>query len=221
VVSALSFEMAMHIAIGDVGRAEAVAERMLELSARYEFRYLACAALCGRGWALARRGQAERALTDLVTGTEGTRLIGVKVWYPYYLGLLGDAATLLGQFDRAERALADALEVCRTSVDCSNESELLRLRGRLILGRDAEARAEARAVFADALAVAWSRGALTAALRAAIDLAAVLRDEHRPDEAAAVLAPVLRGFGPGADELDDPNLAAARQLLAALPAGAA
>jgi hypothetical protein len=33
----------------------------------------------------------------------------------------------------------------------------------------------------------------------------------------AVLAPVYRGFAPG---LDDRNLAAARQLLAELPAGA-
>ena len=36
-------------------------------------------------------------------------------------------------------------------------------------------------------------------------------------EAMAVLGPVYRGFAP---DLDDPNLAAARQLLAELPAGA-
>jgi tetratricopeptide (TPR) repeat protein len=218
VVSALAFEMAMHIATGDVDRTAAIAERMLELSARYEFHYLACSAMCGRGWVLAQRGQAERALVDLVTGTEGTRRIGVKVWYPYYLGLLADAATVLGQFDRAEQALDDALEICRTAVDRSNEAELLRLRGRLILARDGSAHAAARAVLADAVAVARGRGALTQALRAATELAVLLRDDGRVEEAAAVLGPVHGSFTPESGDPGDPNLAAARALLAELPA---
>jgi tetratricopeptide (TPR) repeat protein len=216
--SALGYEMSLHLAAGDVAQTEALADRMLELATRYEFPYMICSALCHRGWALARRGQAERAMTDLVMATEGTRRMGIKVWYPYFLGLYADSAIALGQWDRAERALDEALEVCRTSVDCGNEPELLRLRGQLILGRDASAHAPARAAFADALAVAQRRGALTAALRTATDLAALLRDDHLPGEAIAVLGPVFRGFAPG---LDDRNLAAARQLLAELPAGPA
>jgi serine/threonine protein kinase/tetratricopeptide (TPR) repeat protein len=213
-VSALGFEMGLHIASNDVAGAEATAERMLELCARYEFVFLACSALCGRGWALSRRGQGERAIGELVRGTEGTRQIGVKVYFPYYLGLLADGATVLGDFDRAERALDEALEISRTSVDCGNEPELLRLRGQLILARDASARGPARAVLGDAVALARRRGALGLALRAAIDLARLLRDDGALDEAAAVLAPVCAGYAPG---LDDPHLAAARQLLAELP----
>ena len=216
--SALGFEMSLHRWVGDIARIEATAERMLELTTRYEFPYLACSALCARGWALARRGQAERALTDLVTGTKGFQQIGVKVWYPYNLGLLADSAIVLGQFDRAERALDEALEISRTSVDCGSEPELLRLRGQLILARDASAHAPARAAFADALAVAQRHGALAFALRAATDLAMVLRDDQLPQEAAAVLGPVYRSFAPSPD---DPNLAAARQLLAELPVGTA
>jgi hypothetical protein len=103
--------------------------------------------------------------------------------------------------------------MCRTSVDCSEEPELLRLRGRLILGRDGSARDAARASFAESLALARQRGAHALALRAALDLAALLRDD-RPDEAAAVLGPVCRELAPDAG---DPQLAAARELLAALP----
>ncbi|HEU4731214.1 MAG TPA: protein kinase [Kofleriaceae bacterium] len=216
--SAIAWEMSLYLSTGDVEHTEANAERMLELTTRYEFRYLACSALCGRGWARARRGQGERALADLVTGTEGTKKIGVKVWYPYYLGLYADACIVLGQFDRAERALDEGLELCRTSVDCSNEPELLRLRGQAVLGRDASARGPARAAFTEALAVARQRGARSFALRAATDLAALLHDERRFEEATAVLAPVCGEFPPG---LEDPNLAAARNLLAALSAGAA
>ena len=217
-VCALEWQMSLYIAAGDIARVEANAERILELSARYEFPYPAAWALCGRGWALARRGQAERAMADLVAGTEGIKQIGIKVWSPYVLGLLADSALVLGQHDRAEVAINEALEVCRTSVDCSDEPELLRLRGQLILGRDASAHAPARAAFADALAVAQRQGALASALRAATELAMLLRDDRQPDEAAAVLGPVCRGL---AAELDDPNLAAARQLLAELPADAA
>jgi serine/threonine protein kinase/tetratricopeptide (TPR) repeat protein len=215
--SALGFEMSLHRAVGDVARIEATAERMLELTSRYEFPYLACSALCARGWALARRGLAERALTDLVTGTRGFQQIGVKVWYPYNLGLLADSAIAVGQLDRAERALDEALEVSRTSVDCGNEPELLRLRGQLILARDGSARTEARAAFSDALAVAQRHGAHAFALRAATDLAMVLRDERRPDEAIAALGPVYRGFAPSPG---DPNLAAAAALLDELSPGA-
>lgn len=226
-VCALEWQMSLHIAAGDVARVEATADRILELCARYEFPYPAAWARCGRGWALARRGQAERAMAELVAGTEGIKQIGIKVWSPYVLGLLADSALLLGQHDRAERAIDEALEVCRASVDCSEEPELLRLRGQLILGRDGSAHAPARAAFADALEVAQRQGALASALRAATQLALLLREDRQPDEAAAVLGPVCRGLAAVLDDPDDPNdpndpnLAAARRLLAELPAGAA
>ncbi|HEY0475878.1 MAG TPA: protein kinase [Kofleriaceae bacterium] len=236
-VCALEWQMSLHIAAGDIARVEANVERMLELCARYEFPYPAAWARCGRGWALARRGQADRAIAELVAGTEGIQRIGIKVWSPYCLGLLADSAITLGQFDRAERALDEGLEVCRTSVDCSDEPELLRLRGRLILGRDGSAHAPARAAFAEALAVARRQGALASALRAATELAAVLRDDDLAAEAGAVLGPVYRDFAPelgdpglassvdsnpdpSLDSSPDPSVAAARRLLAELPAGA-
>jgi len=127
--------------------------------------------------------------------------------------LLVETAIGLGQLDHAERALDQAFEVCRTRVDASNEPELLCLRGHLILGRDRSAHAAARAAFTEALVIAQRDGAHGQALRAATDLAALLRDDHRPDEAIAVLGPVYRGFAP---DLDDPSFANARRLLAQL-----
>ncbi|TMQ08447.1 MAG: hypothetical protein E6J91_33185 [Deltaproteobacteria bacterium] len=212
--SALAYEMMVQISVGDAARTEAIAERMFALAARYEFPYMICSAMGHRGWALARRGQAERAMADLIAAAEGSKRMGIKVWYPYFLSILADGAIAVGQLDRAGRALDEGLEVCRTSVDRGQEPELLRLRGKLILARDAAAHAGARAVLSEALAMAQQRGARTMALRIATDLAALLRDEH-PAEAVAVLDPVCRGFAPG---LDDRNLAAARRLLAELPA---
>jgi hypothetical protein len=217
VVTAKQWEMSLHIAVGDLARTEATAERMLELSTRYNFPYPTCWARCGLGWVRARRGQAEHALDELVAGNEGIQQIGIKVWYPYTLGLLADGAIAAGQFDQAERAIAEGLDVCRTSLDRSNEPELLRLRGQLVLARDASAHLPARIAFAESLAVAQRHGALTSALRAATALATLLLEDHLPDEAVTVLGPVYRGFAPA---LGDPHLAVARQLLAALPADA-
>jgi hypothetical protein len=164
----------------------------------------------------ARRGQAGRAIAELIAGTEGIKQIGVKVWLPYSLGMLAESAIAVGELDLAERTLDEALELCRTSVDRSQEPELLRLRGHLILGRDRSARTAARAAFADALALARRHGGHALALRAATDLAALLRDDH-PADALAVLGPLCRGLAELADA-DDPNLAPARGLLAALGA---
>jgi hypothetical protein len=215
--SALAWQMSLQISSGDAVAVERSAEHMLELTARHEFKYLACSALCGRGWARARLGRGDQARTDLITGTEGTRRMGVRVWFPYYLGLLGDAAIVLGDHDRAARALDEAIELTRTTVDRSHEPELLRQRAKLILARDAQARAPARDAFAAALDLARERGARSPALRIATDLAALLRDEHRGDEAARILRREIAWFPA---ELDDPNLAAARALLGELPAGA-
>jgi serine/threonine protein kinase/tetratricopeptide (TPR) repeat protein len=217
VVTAVRWEMLLHIAVGDLARTEANAERILELSTRYNLPYPACWARCGLGWVRARRGQTEHALDELIAGNEGIKQIGIKVWYPYTLGLLADGAIALGQFAQAERAIDEAIEVCRTSLDRSNEPELLRLRGQLLLARDASAHLPARAAFAEALAVAQRHGALTSALRAATELSMLLREDHLADEAMAVLGPVYRGLPPAAG---NPHLAAASELLAQLPAGA-
>jgi tetratricopeptide (TPR) repeat protein len=212
----LGWQMSMYIAAGDLARVEAISDRVQELCARHEFPYVALWTMCGRGWLAARRGQAERAISDLSTATDGLRQIGIKVWSPRCWSLYADSAIVLGQFDRAERVLDEALAMSRSCVDCSEEPELLRLQGRLILGRDGPAPA-ARASFAGSLALARQRGAHAVALRAATDLAALLRDDH-PDEAAAVLGPACRALAPDAG---DPQLAAARALLGELPAGPA
>lgn len=203
--------MLLHIAVGDAERSDACAERIREVAGRHELAYLACWGQCGHGWAAAQRGQAGRAMAELVAATDRIRQLGVQVWFPLALSLLAEAAIAVGELDRAGRALDEALELCRVSIDRSQQPELLRLRGRLILARDRSARGAARAAFSDALALARHHGARAFALRAATDLAAVLRDDH-PGDARALLDPVVRGFA----DLDDPNLAPARQLLAAL-----
>lgn len=110
-----SFEMMLHVAAGDPIGTRAVIDRLHELATRYEFPFLVCFARCGRGWALARCGDAERAIADLSTGTGGIRQLGVQTWLPYCLGLYAESALALGDLDRAERAIADALEIAASA----------------------------------------------------------------------------------------------------------
>jgi predicted ATPase len=90
-------------------------------------------------------------------------------------------------------------------------SELLRIKGELLRLQDAPAAAAAAEEhFRRALDWARRQGALSWELRAATSLARLLRDQHRPADAMALLQPVYDRFTEGFDTAD---LKAAKALL--------
>jgi predicted ATPase len=90
------------------------------------------------------------------------------------------------------------------------EPELLRLKGELRLAGNPSARAEAEALFRDAMELAEQRQAKSLELRAAVSLSRSLSGRGEPDTARAVLEPVYGWFTEGFDTGD---LSAARALL--------
>ena len=89
------------------------------------------------------------------------------------------------------------------------EAELYRLRGEALLG--AGTVSEAEAAFEKAIAVARRQNAKSWELRGAMSLARLRRQQGRPQEAVALLAPILAWFTEGFDTAD---LQVARTLLA-------
>jgi predicted ATPase len=73
--------------------------------------------------------------------------------------------------------------------------------------------AQAESIFTNAMAVAAQQSCRTFELRAALSLARLLSDNGRRPEARHLLAPVYGGFTEG---FDDPDLQAAKTLLAEL-----
>jgi predicted ATPase len=89
------------------------------------------------------------------------------------------------------------------------EAELHRLRGEALLA-GAGSVSEAEAAIKQSIAVARRQNAKSWELRGAMSLARLRRQQGRPQEAAALLAPILAWFTEGFDTTD---LKAARTLL--------
>jgi len=75
------------------------------------------------------------------------------------------------------------------------------VRGELVLATGGAAN-EAAGCYERALAIAREQGARSFELRAATSLARLLRDQHRPTEARALLAPIYAAFMEGFDTRD-------------------
>ncbi|MDX1546907.1 MAG: hypothetical protein R3247_07965, partial [Rhodothermales bacterium] len=116
-----------------------------------------------------------------------------------------------GAVDEAEVPLRRALEITQTTDHKLTESLLLQARGCLLLARGAAG--EAEDAFRQALRAGERAETLARTLQAGLRLAHLLHDQHRTDEARAVLAPLYARFTEG---FETPDLREARALLDAM-----
>jgi predicted ATPase len=84
----------------------------------------------------------------------------------------------------------------------SEEPELHRLKGELLLMQNAAAREEAEICFREAIEIAHDQQAKSWELRATISLSRVLRDSGRSDEARRMLGEIYNWFTEGFDTAD-------------------
>src|SRR4029077_3982813 len=133
------------------------------------------------------------------------------------LALQADAQLAIGRPEAALASVTAGLKVVETMGGAPLEAELHRLRGEALLA-GAGTLSEAEAAIEKGIAVARRQNAKSWELRAAPSLARLRRQQGRPQEAAALLAPVLGWFTEG---LDTADLQAARTLLADLETPAA
>lgn len=118
------------------------------------------------------------------------------------------------QLDLVAEVIEQALSTCNVNNERLVETELYRLKARvLILRKEPNARIDAEVLLGKALAVARSQGTRSLELRVARDLANLWRDQGKPHEAYDLLAPVYGCFSEGLDTVD---LKEAKSLLAEL-----
>ena len=106
--------------------------------------------------------------------------------------------------------LDEALVHIERSGETTHQAEMLRLKGELLLMRDAGATQEAEGCFRAALAVARAQEARWWELRTATSLARLLRDSNRHEEARALLGDIYGWFTEG---FDLPDLKEAKAML--------
>ena len=133
---------------------------------------------------------------------------------------LAESLTVVGRHVEAMAVIEDMVARCEANGDLIFMSELLRLKGRLLLSLPAARGEDAERCFRHALEWSGRQGARAWELRAATDYAELLAARKDAAGARAVLQPVLERFSDGAETAD---LKAAQRLLINLgrvPAGA-
>ena len=166
-------------------------------------------ALCADGWALAASGESEKGLAQIGQGVDS---YGTGVLQHILLALQADAQLAIGKPEAALASVAAGLKAVEKTGGAPLEAELYRLRGEALLA-GAGTVSEAEAAIEKGIDVARRQNAKSWELRAATSLARLRRQQGRPQEAAALLAPILGWFTEGFDTAD---LKAARTLLAEL-----
>lgn len=118
-----------------------------------------------------------------------------------------------GRLDDARAALRRAFELMEKTGERFWEAELHRVQGELLLVGQGPRATEAEACFEKAAVVSRAQGALSLELRVAASLARLRQQQHRRQDARAVLGSVYDRFTEGFDTAD---LREATDLLAAL-----
>jgi class 3 adenylate cyclase/predicted ATPase len=161
-------------------------------------------------WAAIMLGASDAGIARMRVEIESLHHVGIRMFRPYYLALLGECCWQVGAADEGLSVLKEA----QTVADCTSEhwwdAELHRLKGEMLLSQSHPNRSEAKTCFDQALAVANSQNAKSLELRAAMSMARLWRDQGKQDEARELLAPVYGWFTEGFDTLD---LKAAKALL--------
>jgi class 3 adenylate cyclase/predicted ATPase len=174
--------------------------------------WLAVGALM-RGWALAHQGQAKEGIEQLHQGLRANRATGAEISRPYFLGLLAEAHSVIGQPAAGLTVLTEALALVDTTGERVWEPELYRLKGELLLQQHAANQAEAETCFHHALEIARNQQGKSFELRTATSLARLWQQQGKRTEAYELLAPIYNWFTEGFNTAD---LQEAKALLDAL-----
>jgi class 3 adenylate cyclase/tetratricopeptide (TPR) repeat protein len=214
IAMALQYSIALGHLMGEVRDTRINCEALLETSRAHGFPQWIGAGEMSLGRDLVESGDTRTGFPMLRRGLEELRASGGDLVYRYGLLLLASACLVAEKFAEGIAALDECASHLETDGARMYESELLRLRGALILKSSGDG-AAAEQNFRAAIAVASAQGAKSWELRAATSLASLLAAGGRQAEARAVLAPIYGWFTEGFATHD---LTAARSLLDTLGA---
>jgi predicted ATPase len=160
-----------------------------------------------------RRGDATNGVAALRACLETIHAVGSELLTTEFNISLLQGLAAAGQFAEGLAVADQAIRRVATNGDDVYMPELLRAKGKLLVGMAQHAGEDAEVCFTRSLELSRRQGARAWALRAATDLAALLADTGRAKIARKLLRPVLDPFVEG---LDTPDLVAAKRQLSRL-----
>ncbi len=201
----LCFAALIHIFRRDPSTVADFAGRALRVCEEHRIAQYHAYALCADGWALGVSGESGKGLAQIAQGVDGYGAAGLHS----LLALQADAQLAIGKPEAALASAAAGLKAVEKTGGAPLEAELYRLRGEALLA-GAGTVSKAETAIEQGIDVARRQNAKSWELRAAMSLARLRRQQGRPQEAVALLAPILAWFTEG---LDTADLQAARTLL--------
>jgi predicted ATPase/class 3 adenylate cyclase len=186
-----------------------------------------------KGWALQQNidDTHEEGIALIQEGIDGWEANRSRVLRPVYLGMLAHAYGQRGKAKEGLQVIEKALEVVAESGERTNEAELYRLKGELLLKLvkdnlsvradafeeaaeqykcSSDHQREAEMCFEKALAIAQHQEAKSWELRTAVSLSRLMITQNRHDAAHDLLKPIYEWFTEGFETVD---LIEARDLL--------
>ena len=154
-------------------------------------------ALCVDGWALGVAGEGEKGLAQIAQGVDGYGAAGLHS----LLALQADAQLAIGKPEAPLVSVAAGLKAVEKTGGAPLEAEFHRLKGEAMLA-GAGTVSEAETAIEQGLDVARRQNAKSWELRGAMSFARLRRQQGRPQEAAALLAPIYAWFTEGFDTAD-------------------
>jgi predicted ATPase/DNA-binding winged helix-turn-helix (wHTH) protein len=189
--------------VGDLAAAEHYVGMLLDHSTRHALPLWHAWGRSHQGVLVIRRGDVSTGLRLLRAGFDELGEARSALRFTHFLGHIAAALGCAGQIAGGLAAIEQALAWTERTEERWRLAGLQRSKGELLLLQNAPgAAAAAEDQFRQALDGARRQGALSFELRAATSLGRLLRDQNRPTEAVALLAPIYNRFTEGFDTAD-------------------
>ncbi|MFN8492791.1 MAG: AAA family ATPase [Caldilineaceae bacterium] len=201
----LTFSLIAAIDCDNFDRAQVLAERAHAFLAQYDFPHWQSMVAVPQSYLIVIQGRVYQGISQMRDGLAIFYDRGTRNIWPFFLGLLARAYSLINEFDEGLAILAEALKAVEQQDERSYEAELYRLRGALLLqadGQNSGSTTQAEACFFKALEIAHQQNAKVLELRAAMSLANLWDRQGKREEARELLAEVYNWFTEGFDAAD-------------------
>jgi predicted ATPase/DNA-binding winged helix-turn-helix (wHTH) protein len=207
---ALTFSSQVFLWSGDFRTASNYFERLIEYARQHSLEVYRAAGLGRKGALAIARDELQTGINLLRVALETLTTLKMNVLLTLFMGALADGLRKCGQVEEALGTINQTIGLARDRGSTFDLAELLRIKAQILAAMPQHGRDLAMDCLTESLAVAKEQSALALELRSTIDLARLLTEVGRRDQARHDLARVYGRFPEGFETAD---LKIARRLM--------
>jgi len=210
---ALNFSSWLHHFSQEWAIAQEQAEELIAIASKQGLALWLAWGMIIRGWALAKQGQGEAGIAEMVQGLAAARATGAEMCRTHHVTLLVEAYQSVGQLKAGLRVLGEALAQVEQTEERFWEAEIYRLKGELLLRVEGAGHSRSaiegmpdaespEGCFLKAIEIARRQGGKSLELRATVSLGRLWQQHGKTDQARRLLADIYAWFTEGFDTVD-------------------